>query len=59
MDILDTNRVLYMGFGERLLELRRERKISQTLLAKELDLHKNVLGRYERGQAKPSIDIAA
>jgi len=59
MDILTTNTVLDMSFGKRLTELRKEKKISQTELAQQLDLHKNVLGRYERDQAKPAIDIAA
>ena len=48
-----------MTFGERLTDLRKKKKISQTELAQQLDLHKNVLGRYERDQAKPSIDVAA
>ena len=59
MDLITTNHVLDMSFGQRLVELRREKKISQTELAQQLDLHKNVLGRYERDQAKPSIDVAA
>ena len=48
-----------MSFGTRLVELRKERKISQVDLAEQLGIHKNVLGRYERDQAKPSIEIAA
>jgi len=59
MSIITTNSVLHMSFGKRLTELRKEKKISQTELAKQLDIHKNVLGRYERDQAKPSIDVAA
>jgi transcriptional regulator with XRE-family HTH domain len=27
-------------------------------LAKQAGIHTNILGRYERGEAKPSIDIA-
>ena len=48
-----------MSFGTRLIELRKAKKISQVELANQLDIHKNVLGRYERDQAKPSIEIAA
>lgn len=48
-----------MSFGTRLVELRKHKKISQVELAQQLDLHKNVLGRYERDQARPSIDVAA
>ncbi len=47
-----------MDFGKRIVELRKEREMSQTDLATELGIHKNVLGRYERGEAKPSIDVA-
>ena len=38
---------------------RKERKISKTELAQQLDLHKNVLGRYGCDQVKPSINVAA
>ncbi len=48
-----------MSFGTRLVELRKAKKISQIELAQQLDIHKNVLGRYERDQAKPSIEVAA
>lgn len=47
-----------MDFEKRLGELRKERKISQNELAKKAGVHANILGRYERGEAKPSIDIA-
>lgn len=48
-----------MSFGKRLVELRKAQNISQVELAQRLDIHKNVLGRYERDQAKPSIEVAA
>ena len=47
-----------MSFGKRLLELRKAKGLSQTELAEQLGIHKNVLGKYERGEVKPSIDIA-
>ena len=47
-----------MSFGKRLLELRKIKKMSQTELAEKLGIHKNVLGKYEREEVKPSIDIA-
>jgi len=46
-----------MGFGIRLAMLRKERKISQGELAKKVGIHPNVLGRYEREETTPSIDI--
>lgn len=48
-----------MSFGKRLLALRKAKGLSQTELAEQLDIHKNVLGKYEREEVKPSIDIAS
>ncbi len=47
-----------MDFGSNVVELRKDKKISQTDLSKQLGIHKNVLGRYERNEVLPSIDIA-
>ena len=47
-----------MSFGKRLLRLRKQKGLSQTELAQQLGIHKNVLGKYEREEVKPSIDIA-
>ena len=44
-----------MDFGNKIIELRKEKGLSQTDLANELGIHKNVLGRYERGEATPSV----
>jgi len=47
-----------MNFGTIVADLRKEKGISQTDLASQLGIHKNVLGRYERNEVFPSIDIA-
>ena len=47
-----------MDFGSIVVELRKEQGISQTDLATQLGIHKNVLGRYERNEVLPSIEIA-
>ena len=47
-----------MDFGSVVSELRKQKRISQTDLASQLGIHKNVLGRYERNEVFPSIDIA-
>jgi transcriptional regulator with XRE-family HTH domain len=47
-----------MSFDKRLSELRKAKKISQEELAKQVGVHTNVMGRYERDEVKPSIDIA-
>lgn len=48
-----------MGLELRLSALRKEKKISQLELAEKAGIHPNVLGRYERGEASPSVDIAS
>ncbi len=48
-----------MLFGDRLLEVRKKKKISQDQLAKAVGAHAPVIGRYERGEVKPSIEMAA
>ena len=47
-----------MSFGKRLLELRKSKGLSQTELGQHVGVHKNVLGKYEREDVKPSIDVA-
>ena len=47
-----------MDFGNIVVKLRKEQGISQTDLASKLGIHKNVLGRYERNEVIPSIEIA-
>ena len=47
-----------MTFEQRLAQLRKDKKFSQEELAKIVGVHTNVMGRYERREAKPSIDIA-
>jgi transcriptional regulator with XRE-family HTH domain len=47
-----------MSFGKRLATIRKEKKISQEDLAKSVGILANVLGRYERGEARPSIEMA-
>jgi len=47
-----------MNFGSIVVELRKQQGISQTALAEQLGIHKNVLGRYERNEVLPSIEIA-
>jgi transcriptional regulator with XRE-family HTH domain len=48
-----------MSFGKRVAELRKQHKISQEELSKKIEVHQNVIGRYEREEAKPSIEVAS
>jgi len=47
-----------MDFGSIVVEQRKKKNISQTELAAQLGIHKNVLGRYERNEVSPSVEIA-
>lgn len=46
-------------FGKRLGEVRKDKKMSQEELAKKVDVRGAVIGRYERDEVKPSIEMAA
>jgi ribosome-binding protein aMBF1 (putative translation factor) len=43
-----------MLFGERLQNAHKERIVSQDELGKMLGVHAPIIGRYERGEVKPS-----
>lgn len=47
-----------MTFGKKIIDLRKKAKLSQTALGKKVGVHKNVLGKYERDEVKPSIEVA-
>lgn len=44
------------NFASRLKQLRAQRGLSQTELAKQVGVHYNHIGRYERGQSKPTAE---
>ncbi len=45
-------------FGKRLRECREEKGLSQQKFAKELSTSHSVIGRYERDEMTPSIEVA-
>ncbi len=45
-------------FGKKLAELRKELKMSQGELSKLLNTSTFVIGRYERDEMSPSIEVA-
>ncbi len=47
-----------MDFVNIVAEFRKNKSTSQIHLATQLGIHKNVLGRYERNEVVPSIEIA-
>lgn len=46
------------SFGKRLTEVRKEKKMSQDEIGKLVGVHGAVIGRYERDEVKPSIEMA-
>jgi len=48
-----------MSFGQRLLEARKKAGLSQEDIAKQLGTKGPAIGRYERDEMKPSIEVAA
>ena len=47
-----------MTFGERITLVRKQLKYSQDDLAKRVGTSAPIIGRYERNEIKPSIEIA-
>lgn len=47
-----------MTFGERIILLRKQLKWSQDELARKVGTSAPIIGRYERNEIKPSIEIA-
>ena len=46
------------SFGKRLRECREAKKFSQQSLAKEMNTSYTVIGKYERDEMTPSIEVA-
>ena len=46
-----------MTIGERIRELRNEKKLTQSGLAQQVGLTYIQVGRYEKGKSKPSSDV--
>ena len=44
-------------FGNKLRECRNEKGFSQTQLAKQIDTYHSIIGKYERDEVKPTIDV--
>ncbi|MFH1326469.1 MAG: helix-turn-helix transcriptional regulator [Candidatus Falkowbacteria bacterium] len=47
-----------MSFGSRIIQARKEKNMSQEALAKKLSATPTTIGRYERDEVKPSIEVA-
>ncbi len=49
--------LLAMGFPERLIALRKERKLTQQALANKVNVHLSQIRRYEQGETQPTLDV--
>ncbi|MBC6427306.1 MAG: helix-turn-helix transcriptional regulator [Ekhidna sp.] len=47
-----------MDLGSRITELRKTKNWSQSQLAKNIEVSREIVGRYERNDAVPSIEVA-
>jgi len=47
-----------MNIGVRMAELRKEKNLSQTDFAKTVGVSREMIGRYERNEVVPSIEVA-
>jgi transcriptional regulator with XRE-family HTH domain len=47
-----------MGIGDKILALRKQRGWSQQQLAKNIGTSGPIIGRYERGEMVPSVEVA-
>ena len=48
-----------MTFGEHITTLRKTAGLSQSELGKKVGTSGDIIGKYERGEVKPSIEVAA
>ena len=47
-----------MDLGDRITALRKQKDMSQTDLARAAGVSREIIGRYERSEALPSIEVA-
>ncbi|MFC3199530.1 helix-turn-helix domain-containing protein [Parapedobacter deserti] len=48
-----------MTFGQRLITLRKAKKLSQGDLGREVGTSGDIIGRYERDEVTPSVEVAS
>ena len=46
-----------LNIGERIIQLRKQKNLSQTDLAKAIDASRTAVGNYERNANVPSVDV--
>lgn len=48
-----------MDFGSKIIQLRKDKSLSRDDLAKEVGTSPAIIGRYERNEITPSVEVAA
>lgn len=48
-----------MDFGSKIIQLRKDKSLSREDLAKAVGTSSAIIGRYERDEITPSVDVAA
>jgi transcriptional regulator with XRE-family HTH domain len=48
-----------MNIGNKITQLRKQKNLSQTDFAKLVGVSREMIGRYERDEVMPSIEVAA
>lgn len=54
---MDALRLLDMEFGERLVKLRKAKKLTQQALADKIGVHVIQVHRYESGSSQPTLEV--
>jgi transcriptional regulator with XRE-family HTH domain len=47
-----------MKIGDRITQIRKQLKLSQAELGEKVGVSREIIGRYERNEVSPSIDVA-
>lgn len=45
------------SFGKKLRECREAKDLSQAEFARQLGVHHSIIGKYERDEVKPTVDV--
>jgi DNA-binding XRE family transcriptional regulator len=51
--------VRFMNIGDKITTLRKQKDMSQIDLGKAVGVSREIIGRYERNEVLPSIEVAA
>lgn len=58
--MVETNTVIpiaLMDFAHRLVDLRKQRNLTQAVLAERVGIHVSNIRRYEAGNSQPTLDV--